>query len=928
MVIQRNGATWSQQLSSFRSSPTHVLLNTTAESFRAELLQDLQSEKLGEQFKVSMLMLFMEFPTQLCPDQKTGEHVTEVLITIFAQLSDSGRLMALKQHLLVSIETLLITTDNVSLGVKVACDFVSLLMQIIADLNDKKLGAAQRPLRITACECLRELENCYPGLLSEKLEILYSMQQQEVTRAHQSYTLLYSVALKNAVQHLAQTKCASDGSLKKVLSSNGGFLWSSTESVGNMPAMGVEQFLLLPSNGETKELKSILALILEDSYLLTSVSQSMLLWQLIQVVAVVRTLSPIIFKSQLVRLFGTMDVSLFHSILQMKGFFTDSLFTAEDEYVLLKRLVGMAQHPLLSTQLKLFYIDCLLHFPENRPLNSNTEENLPVLLTVKMTASLFPTVFNDSSTMLARQNLLSLVYLENEGPEAEAGIGYFMDHLLSIHKIVTEHGNREITSVFFRVVYLFVRYFNYCEKQMEDLIQTVVEVYKKNSALAAYLINLMNETQKLLDVPSWSLSLSMALQKLIVNLKFQDFVLQMPVCHLKVLARVATEHLIPQTVTIRFLSNIALHTNLCDVGDWRTGNAVLTVCKNLLQHQKLDVIFTDLADLLQHILLNFQDIDIQDRARFYYTLLTNLSSEKLTGILSTVPAGVQTKTRSFSSIMADNENISTHLTVHTVEQPVLHLNSVLDSSSLLPLSQASLSKGGVNTCCEEYYQQLANSKSSSMLTLKYHLTFAENVKPQYHKLFCVVLQLELSDTNYEPVSDINVPCLFIDRKPPVITLSLKPTKPYPTVLSVSALYTTQGGLTCSSRLEPLQIHFSDLFVPLPVPPSWPLEAISELFDHLWTSFKSDESNQCAESLFCLQKPQSLSEFVQSVFARFVVATNPDFYKIGIFLPPQFHILMQVKTLDETVHIRIATDNWKLLPHLSTYLQSIIAQRSQ
>ncbi|KAJ1144268.1 hypothetical protein NDU88_010569 [Pleurodeles waltl] len=745
MVIQRNGATWSQQLSSFRSNPTHFLLNTTAESFRGELLQDLQSDKISEQLKMSMLMLFMEFPTLLCPDQKTGEHVAEVLITIFAQLSDSSRLMTLKHHLLVSMETLLITTDNFSLSVKVSCDFVSLLMQIIADLNDKKLGAGQRPLRITACECLRELENCYPGFLSQRLELLYSMQQQEVTCAHQSYTLLYSVALKNAVQHLAQSKCASDGSLKKVLSSKEDFSWSSTESVGNMSVMGVEQFLLLPSNGETKELKSILALILEDSYLLTSVSQSQLLWQLIQIVAVVRTLSPIIFKSQLVRLFGTMDVSLFHSILQMKGFFTDSLFTAEDEYVLLKRLVGMAQHPLLSTQVKLFYIDCLLHFPENRPLNSNTEENLPVLLTVKMTASLFPTVFNDSSTMLSRQNLLSLVYLENEGPEAEAGIGYFVDHLLSVHKIVTEHGNREITSLFFRVVYLFVRYFNYCEKQMEDLIQTVVDVYKKNSALAPYLINLMNETQKLLDVPSWSMSLSMALQKLIVNLQFQDFVLQMPVCHLKVLARIAKEHLIPQTETIRFLSNIALHTNLCDLGDWRTGNAVLTVCKNLLQHQKLDLLFTDLADLLQHLLLHFQDIDIQDRARFYYTLLTNLSSEKLTGILSTVPAGTQTKTRSWSSIMADNENISTHLTVHTMEQPVLHMHRVLDSSAFLPLLQAS-----VNTCCEEYYQQLANSKSSSRLTLKYHLTFAENVKTQYHKLFCVVLQLELSDTNYEP----------------------------------------------------------------------------------------------------------------------------------------------------------------------------------
>ncbi|XP_069466988.1 AP-5 complex subunit beta-1 [Ambystoma mexicanum] len=921
MLGRKNGSNWSQQLISFRSSPTHFLTNTTLESFLGELLQDLQSEKLNEQIKVSMLTLFAEFPTHLCPDQKTGEHVADVLMTIFAQISDSSRMMTLKHHILVSIETLLITTDNFNLSVKSAQAFVSLLMQIIADLNDKKLGSIYRALRIMACECLRELENCYPGLLSQRLELLYSMQQQEITHAHQSYTLLYSVALKNAVQRLAQTKSTSDGSLKEVLSSNGGFSWIATENTGSL-STAEEQFLLLPSNGETKELKSILALILEDSYLLTSVSQSTLLWQLIQVVAVVRTLSPIIFKSQLVRLFGTMDVSLFHSILQMKGFFTDSLFTAEDEYVLLKRLVGMAQHPLLSTPVKLFYIDCLLHFPENRPLNSNSEENLPVLLTVKMTTSLFPTVFNDSSTMLSRQNILSLVYLENEGAEAETGIGYIMDHLLSIQKIVTEHGNREITAIFFRVVYLFVRYFNFCEKQMEDLIQTVLDVYKKNSALAPYLINLMNETQKLLDVPSWSMALSVALQKLIVDLPLNELVSQL-VCHLKILARIAKEHLIPQATTVQFLSNIAVHT---DLGDWRTGNAVLTVCKNLLQHQKLDVIFTELADLLQHLSLNFEDIDIQDRARFYYTLLANLSSEKLTGILSMVPAGSQTKTRSMSSIMADSENVSTHLTVHTIEQPVLHLSRVLVSNSFATFSDSTMSDMCMNDyCLKKYYERLTTSMSSSMLTLKYSLSITENAKSQYHKLFCLVFQFELSDSNYEPVSDISVPCLFEDRKSPIMSLILKPKRPYPTELYVTAMYTTQEGLTCHSRLEPLKINFSDIFVPFPVPTTWRLEDRCQLFDELWTSFKPSESNSCAESLFCFQDQQSLREFVQLFFSRFVVSTDSDLYKIGFFLPPQFHILMQVKMLDETVHVRIATDNWKLLPYLSSYLQCITSR---
>ncbi|XP_053308063.1 AP-5 complex subunit beta-1 [Spea bombifrons] len=927
-MAERSNAAWVQCVNSFRAGPTSFLCSVTGEKFLDELLRDLKSETIYEQTKILMLNLFLEFPTFLCPDQSTGRGTAEILINILKPLSNSGKSVAFRCHLLLAVETVLITTDNFNPNCKAAQEFASILMHIISDINDKKQGAANRSLRTTACECLKELENCFPGFLSERLETLYFMQQQEVTCAHQSYTILYSVALKNALAVLAQREGPSNGALKTMLMSNKNFFWSSTENSLDLRPSSGGQLLLLPSNTETKELKSVLALLLEDSYLLTPVCQNNLFWQIIQIVAMVRTISPVIFKAQLVRLFGTMDMSLFHSILQMKAVFTDSLFTAEDENFLLQRLVGMTQHPLLSTSMKLFYLDCLLHFPENRPLNSNPDESLPVLLTVQMTSSLFPNVFNDCSTMLCRQNLLSMVYLENEGFHSEKGIGFLFEHLMSLYSMVHQSRSREIISTFFRAVYLFVRYFNYCDKHMENLTKSLLELYKDRSSLAPYFINLINQTQILLEFHSWPVSLSRALQKQIVDLPVDKVNLEDLGWHLKILSRVAQDNTITQKSTVLFLKRVAFHSGICQQGDWRRGNAVLSVCKNVLQHQQLDSVFVPLADLLQYLMHHFEDIDIQDRARLYYILLTNVSGDKLKKILTMSPAGNQTKARSLSSIMTESENFSTLLTIHNTENVTLQLSKVPDDESVFPFCSETTkveSPTGEHSL-QEYYEQLDN-QSSSFLAMKYYLSFKGDVEPKNHQLFCIVLQFEGTDSSFEPVSDINVPCLFVDQKPPVVTFNLVPKEPYPSFLLVNATYGTLDGLTYNTKLDPLHIAFPEMFLPLPLPASWPTNSRCDLFDKLWTAFEPEPSNRCEESIFCYEMPEKrLYDLVQSYFPGFVASYNAGVFEIGIFVPPRFHILMRVNSKEDVARFCIRTDHWKLLPYLNSHLLEITSRK--
>ncbi|XP_075047150.1 AP-5 complex subunit beta-1 [Mixophyes fleayi] len=920
----RNNISWTKTVSSFCSNPKSYLSNTTVENFLDELLKDLKSESLNEQTKILMLNILIEFPTLLCPDMTAGEVTAEILMNILQQMSNSVKSITFRCHLLLAVETVLITTDNFDWNCKPAQEFASLLMHIISDINDKKQGAANRPLRVTACECLRELENCYPGLLSQRLEQLYSMQQQELTGAHQSYILLYSITLKNAIQLLAQNEGPSRGTLKQMLMSNGSFVWNATKDLRELQPASGDQLFLLPSSNETKELKSILALILEDSYLLTAVCQNTLFWQIIQIVALVRTISPVVFKSQLVRLFGTKDISCFHSILQMKAVFTDSLFTAEDEHFLLQRLVGMTQHPLLGTPMKLFYLDCLLHFPENRPLNSNPGENLPVLLTVQMTSTLFPNIFNDCSTMLCRQNLLSMVYLENEGFHAERGIGYLFEHLMSLYIMVDKNADRELTATFFRAVYLFVQYFHFCEHHMENLTESLLDLYKSNSCLALYFINLINQIQNLLEFQAWPISLSKALQRQIVDIPMDRSGMKDLRWHLKVLSRVAQEKTIPQTSTVVFLRRVVFHSDLCQKGDWGLGNALLSVCKHVLQHERLDVVFMDLANLLQYLMHHFEDIDIKDRSRLYYILLTNVSSEKLWKILNMSPTGGQTKARSLSSIMTESENFSTLLTIHNTGKDILQLCPVLDDASIFPCSAKESTDESTlaEYPLQEYYQQLADHRTS-LLALKYHLTFKEDIEEKFHKLCCIVLQFYLTDGSYEPIGDINVPCLYIDRKPPAVTINLVPKDPYPSVLFVNATYSTQDGLTYHTRLDPLPVTFPELFVPLPLPAPCPLDARCHLFGQLWDALTPDDRSRPTESIFCYKMSKScLRSIVLSHFSKYVVSYHDHEYKIGILLPPHFHILMYACIYKDVARFEIRTDNWKLLGHLNAHLLDV------
>lgn len=914
---------WDQRISAFLLSPSQFLATSTSEIFLAELLHELRNDKINDQLKILLVSALLEHPTILCPSASVGEETALELLSIFSQTPQKS--ISLKCNVMLAITNVIICTSCLAMHTKMAEDWLDLLFQTIQDTNDYRCGQSQQPLRATACDCLREMETCSPGLLSQKLEALYLLKQQETSVLHQSYCMLYTLGLKNAIRILTNRKEVTDFEFKSILGGNEGFAWRTNQNF--LPVNMIVQVPQLPPGLDCKELKSIMSLLLEESYLLTPISQSSLMRDLVEVVAMVPGLSPTLFKSQLLRLFGTAEVVLMHATLFMKDTFTDSLFTAEDENFLLKRLVGSAQHPLLRIPEKLFYMDCILHFPENRPISSSGEECLPVLVTPRLAASLLPTVFNDSATMLCRLNLLSLVHLEADEGEADKGIAYLFDHIMALLKIVDSDGSREVVVTSFRALFIFLKHFNGMEELSEKLIDKLRDIYSRHCRLAPNLIGLADRIQECLDDPIWSVKLLRGLQKCIMEMPPLQLTIHNLSWHLKVLKRVAKEGQITQRNTIYLLLNVLINSNLCERGKWQIGNAVLAVCRNLLEHPSIDQVFIELADLLQYISVNYNDTDIKDHARFYYTLLTNLSWEKLTGVLAKGPDGGRAKERSHSAIMAETEGIASNLTVCKTERHVLQLIKIQDkvSQSTSESSESLEDTGEARNWLEVYQEQFQTPGFGSEVTLRYILTHAEETDPLFDRVFSICLHFELKDSNYAKVSDIHVPCVFRDRKPPEVNVQLKPFQPYPTTLCVSAMFTTQDGRSWHSQLPDVSISFPEIFLPLPIATNASSACREQVFDHIWKSAASGNPDKSAISLFCF-KPgdESLADLIKTHFQGYLITDQQSerFWKVLFFLPPMCHVLLRITQAEDAVQVSIATDNWELLPFVNSYLRNI------
>ncbi|XP_069874228.1 AP-5 complex subunit beta-1-like [Dipodomys merriami] len=863
---------WAQRLGAFRASPAAFLAGAEGEHLGRDLLSDLRSEKLSEPTKVSLLALSLEYPAQLWPDAPAAEAAATSLLDTLVLLPP--RPSALRRPLLLATTTVLVAGGALGPSSGASGRLLPLLLGLASGRDvGRSFGPAseQRPLQATACECLRELESCQPGLLGGSLGPLRSLLGQG--GPVQPLSLLLALALR----HTLLVRGRSGAGLHSLLLagvSSGGSAWDWTLAKGDArlqpqapcwPTAEGEQGSAEgePSSEDTQELRATVAQLLDASYLLTPVAQAQLLWLLGWALRGLRTQPPVLFKPQLVRLLGTAQLTLLHSILALKAAFGEALFTAQDEALLLRRLTLAAQHPSLPQPTHLFYLHCILTFPENWPLGPEGEEAAPLLLGPQLCGSLMPSLLHEPMALLARLHLLCLCCAEDEDEEkgrVQSPQRYLEELLAGLRqRAALEGGPRALAILCFQASYLVASCLAKQPAVVTPLIHGLAQLYQARPVLAPHFVDLLDQLGPELREP-----LRQVLRQEVVSRPVRDEALRW---HLHVLAKVAGGD--AQNATLSFLKAAAAHCT-----DWGLQQALLGVCRVLLQTSA----GAGLADLLQVLARQLEDPDGRDHARLYYILLAHLAGPKLGMALGpslAVPALA-------SSLVAENQGFTATLMVQETPAPIQLSLGPQRAKGPFPVLQLQV----------------------------------ETLEPVYS----LELRFHVEGQLYGPLEAIHVPCLCPGRPAHPLSLSLQPRCPAPAQLDVQALFTTPAGLTCHACLPPLAVSFADLFLPFPQAPKG---AESNFFEELWDSClpKGAESR-----VWCPLGPQSLETLVARHLGPFVVvAQPPTSYHIAVRLPPDSMLLLRLEMArGDGVPVALRTDDWAVLPLAGDYLRGLSA----
>lgn len=270
--------------------------------------------------QVLLLSPLCEYPTLLCPSDSVGEETALELMSVFAQCPPKS--VQFRCQLLLALTSVLLCSSCVTKDSSASQDFLDLLLQVAQDASEPQSdGAAPLSLRATACDCLRELEACCPGLLLQRMELLCGLRQQETSRLHQAFAGLHTLALRNSVYLLSKETSAGAEDLRALLGGDAMGAWEAEQSLGQLGSKDsplLSPLILGPmrtvptiqTGQDCKELRSVLSSLLEESYLLTPLCQAAALHRLTEVVAMVPGVPPAIFRAQLLRLLGTSEVRL------------------------------------------------------------------------------------------------------------------------------------------------------------------------------------------------------------------------------------------------------------------------------------------------------------------------------------------------------------------------------------------------------------------------------------------------------------------------------------------------------------------------------------------------------------------------------------------------------------------------------------------
>ncbi|GIY69061.1 AP-5 complex subunit beta-1 [Caerostris extrusa] len=177
------GEDWFRSFCSFRINPKLFLdkKKLTRDGFCLDVLKDLYLEHVEIQYKIHLLLLLQENSCLLITDYNLLEQVVGSLVNLCNILGTKSDKRLLKNQTLVTIVTILLS-QNLDTSKLVAEVKVLLLKVIYNNLEDSTTLS-------TACKCLEELEEFFPGAVFPKIMLKFHLKDDSEISPFASHLL-------------------------------------------------------------------------------------------------------------------------------------------------------------------------------------------------------------------------------------------------------------------------------------------------------------------------------------------------------------------------------------------------------------------------------------------------------------------------------------------------------------------------------------------------------------------------------------------------------------------------------------------------------------------------------------------------------------------------------------------------------------------
>ncbi|KAJ7376201.1 endosomal transport [Desmophyllum pertusum] len=527
------------------------------------------------------------------------------------------------------------------------------------------------------------MEMSYPGLLHAKLDHLYAKCAVENSPIFQSYMVLFVTVLRHAIELLLQESAnkLDDSCVNNLLTSR-------TEPLKPLylPKQALQQLLpvtiqakafssrslTLPENVDTRELKRAISFLMDNIGFLNTTGLFHVMFQLMQCVKLAE-LAPNTFKSQFITWVSTADLSVFHVLLLLKLKFLEDLFLEGDELLLLQRMLLVSSQPTLPQGQRLLCFEWLMYFPTDED-TPEFQPSVPHCLDYSQFNFFYPSVFDSLDITLVKLKVLCLC-LDHETLNLPDSMGVpLMQCLVPLLKRVQQGiGGKTVVALF----------------RITDHPQFI-----------PHTVDLLNSVSVITPDSTFPTDLLRSLSERVVSQSVES-VLPNLTHHLKLLSLAMRGTDIFPTPTIRFLVQILEKSEIARNGNWSVGNCILAVCYSVLLHHHSSATVTELGNLLLFICATYRDIDIRDRARFYYCLLTNVSSKKCSRILAS-----ETAKLGLPHIIAEDITTSTF----PVPPPVKHVSTPFLKLTRVPQAECEGSLTDMKSSASDELKEFTNTR--------------------------------------------------------------------------------------------------------------------------------------------------------------------------------------------------------------------------